>query len=289
MKPSVKSVKDKFFRQKPCADKAGFSLIEIVLALLVMAIGIVTLLSIFPAGLNFSRMSYEETRMAQAAETILNAIETELRIRPQLWERKWGGVTTRRWPNGTTESVSNTVYGTGNSAYNWHLHKLTNGVPTFNVWEYEDDLAPVFISGSHWVTNSFVLQNYANLVDYSYRYNLSISSLDDTHHLAELLSNPEGKHLYNPDPASTWPSANPATKGELPPPMGIGLPPYENDFFAVRHPPPQEYRIISANMYKVTVRMVPGAYGVAGAGSTWDSQRRRFRDFHRYYYDFGNH
>ncbi len=263
---------------------SGFSLVEIVLALMVMAIGIMALLALFPAGLNLSRMSYEQTRLAQAAETILNAVEVELRMRPELWEKRWGGEETREWPDGTAEVVPNTVPGAGNNEYNWHLHRLTNAAPLFNIWENEEQLAPIVMRGGNvWVTNSFELRLHANIEDNAYRYNLAISRLDNDRSLIEMLRPPRSFRLYSP--TNNWPSANPATPGWSQ--RDGGLPPYSRVFHLLEHSPHQDYRYLSANMYRVRLRMVPGKYGAArvvGSGS----QAHRVRDFFRYYYNFNN-
>jgi type II secretory pathway pseudopilin PulG len=56
----------------------GFSLIEITLALLVFAVGILALLSLFPAGVKLSNDSYLQTRIAAFAELALNSVEAQL-------------------------------------------------------------------------------------------------------------------------------------------------------------------------------------------------------------------
>jgi uncharacterized protein (TIGR02598 family) len=54
----------------------GFTLVEVILALAVMAIGLVGILGIFPVALNTARESKQETRIAQLAQTMFSDLRT---------------------------------------------------------------------------------------------------------------------------------------------------------------------------------------------------------------------
>lgn len=254
--------------------RSGFTLIEVTLALLLVAVGIVTLLGLFPTGVRMSRESMEYTRVAQFAETVLNAIETEFRADPRKWDNIWGGQALKAG-NLVTNCLA--VPG-GNAEYNWDWHVFSNAAPRFGVWHNEHLLAPMVTTGSVTITNIYKLALNTNLVDFAMRYRLTFRSGDKK--LVELLAPPAGKHLYNPDPASTWPSANPATPGIPGPPLDVGLPPYANDFFSVWHGPnpPQQYRNMR-RIIGVNLTVTPGQFGPL---------YRRMRSYGRYYYDYDN-
>ncbi len=55
---------------------AGFSLIEVALALGVIVFGLVTMLGVFPMGLDDSRTSVKETRGAQMARAVFSTLQT---------------------------------------------------------------------------------------------------------------------------------------------------------------------------------------------------------------------
>ena len=64
---------------RACPWKAGtaFSLVEVVLALGVVAFAIVAILGAFPAGLSTSRFSQNETRASQIAQDILTSLASQ--------------------------------------------------------------------------------------------------------------------------------------------------------------------------------------------------------------------
>jgi uncharacterized protein (TIGR02598 family) len=66
-------------RSRACQWKAGaaFSLVEVVLALGVVAFAIVAILGVFPAGLNTGRSAQNETRAAQIAQDILTSLASQ--------------------------------------------------------------------------------------------------------------------------------------------------------------------------------------------------------------------
>lgn len=55
--------------------KAGFSLVEVTLALMVVAVGILSVMSLFPAGLDQNVRSIADTRMAFFAEDVFNGLQ----------------------------------------------------------------------------------------------------------------------------------------------------------------------------------------------------------------------
>ena len=75
--------------------REGFTLVEIALALLVVAIGIVSIMGLFPAGLQSNQQAIEETRVAMFAEDVLNGVKSFIEETP--WadvpdELRTGGV-----------------------------------------------------------------------------------------------------------------------------------------------------------------------------------------------------
>ena len=63
----------------------GFTLVEVALSLLVISVGIVVLVGLFPAGLKANKASIDETRMALFAEEVLNGVRAASRDIPWDW------------------------------------------------------------------------------------------------------------------------------------------------------------------------------------------------------------
>lgn len=61
----------------PLQRRAGFTLVEIALALLVTSIGLLGLFAIFPAGVQMNKMAVDETQAAMFAEQVLNGIKAQ--------------------------------------------------------------------------------------------------------------------------------------------------------------------------------------------------------------------
>jgi uncharacterized protein (TIGR02598 family) len=57
-----------------CAKRLGFSLVEVVIALGVIAVAVVTILALFPAALQTGHAAQDETRAAQIAQTIFPSL-----------------------------------------------------------------------------------------------------------------------------------------------------------------------------------------------------------------------
>jgi prepilin-type N-terminal cleavage/methylation domain-containing protein len=70
--------------------KSGFTLIEISLALLVASIGLLGVMGLFPAGIQLSKMSSDETHAALFAEQVLNGIRAQAAT--QRWDRISTGI-----------------------------------------------------------------------------------------------------------------------------------------------------------------------------------------------------
>ena len=58
-------------------DAAGFSLIEVSLAILLIGVGVLTLFSLFPAGLKESQLSLEDTHVGLFADQVLSGIRAK--------------------------------------------------------------------------------------------------------------------------------------------------------------------------------------------------------------------
>ena len=63
-------------------SRDGFSLVELALAMLVVAIGLITVIGLFVAGLTTNKKAVDDTQMALYAEELLNVIEAEATILP---------------------------------------------------------------------------------------------------------------------------------------------------------------------------------------------------------------
>jgi hypothetical protein len=61
--------------QKRCCSKMGYSLVEVSLALLVAAIGLMTVFALFPDGLTLSRRSVDATEIAAFADSVFASLD----------------------------------------------------------------------------------------------------------------------------------------------------------------------------------------------------------------------
>lgn len=131
--------------------KTGFTLIEITLALLVASIGLLSIMGLFPAGIQLSKMSADETRAALFAEQVLNGIRAQ--------------ASTQRWD----------LISTG----------IDLPPPTPDVWEDPDDLR-VRPTGDNFETLRFRTRgamaagedDREPYLDFSIRYKLQIDDID---------------------------------------------------------------------------------------------------------------
>lgn len=63
------------------ANQGGFTLIEILLALAVLAIGLVGVLAMFPVGINNSKLAIHDTTAANIAESVKSAVVQSLKLK----------------------------------------------------------------------------------------------------------------------------------------------------------------------------------------------------------------
>lgn len=117
---------------------SGFSLIEVSLAMMVMAIGILSILALFPAGLDQGARSLADTHAALFAEEVFAGLQAYA-------ETNWVGLESSRLPIAASPMWSNMAT---NSIY-------VTGVNTNNIV----------------VTNIYINNNYE---DYALRYRLVV-------------------------------------------------------------------------------------------------------------------
>ena len=72
--------------RRPAADaRAGFSLVEVALALLVVTVGIMAVFGLFPSGLDAGKASLDETRAAMFAEETFNSFRALAQSPDRTW------------------------------------------------------------------------------------------------------------------------------------------------------------------------------------------------------------
>jgi prepilin-type N-terminal cleavage/methylation domain-containing protein len=69
----------------PAGRRAGFTMIEVTLALLVVAVGVLGAFSLIPAGLQTNRKAIDETRAAMFAEMFFNSIRMQAQSPGVTW------------------------------------------------------------------------------------------------------------------------------------------------------------------------------------------------------------
>lgn len=85
-------------------DGQGFTLVEVALALMVVSIGLLTVFSLFPAGLQLQKNAVDDTQAAMFGEMTLDGVRGELVINPDAWSNIAGEVSVpmvapTRWVN----------------------------------------------------------------------------------------------------------------------------------------------------------------------------------------------
>jgi prepilin-type N-terminal cleavage/methylation domain-containing protein len=73
----------------PAGRTSGFTLVEIALALVVISVGVMAILALFPEGLTLSRETVEETRCAMFAEDVFNSYRSIARM--PMFATNWDG------------------------------------------------------------------------------------------------------------------------------------------------------------------------------------------------------
>jgi len=121
---------------------AGFSLVEVALALLVVGIGMLAILSMFPAGLDQNSRSISDTQAALFAEEVFGALRVHA-------ETNWDGI-------GDTAKIPFLQAAASN---NWHPDydlsiPLNNEIYT-NVYRHPND---------------------SNIVDHAFRYRITLTT-----------------------------------------------------------------------------------------------------------------
>ena len=125
----------------PCR-KLGFSLIEITLAILVVAVGLMAVFSLLPFGLKSSRTAVDETRISHFAEETFGAY--------RMLASQVG------WTNLVSLSPS----------------ELPSGM-------YNADLAPMFTTGGDVLTNRYeVTVGGVTFQDYAFRFKMTNHMVD---------------------------------------------------------------------------------------------------------------
>lgn len=66
-------------------SSGGFSLVEVALAILVVGLGLLTVFTLFPAGLSMNQKSVDETRAALFAEEVLNGYRARIDMSTNEW------------------------------------------------------------------------------------------------------------------------------------------------------------------------------------------------------------
>lgn len=166
-------------------SQEGMTLIEILLALLVMVIGIVGILALFPPALQQSKESVEETQAAITAESIAHALTNAVRFAE--WDAGNGTYkVTLHHDLQTPSGVSNLATPAHPQKFGFLLPKLSDGWIHYpgtvghgtNACSYpSDDSNPAFrLAGDPWILSSW--QTVRNVNDSSDPYGQFGFSLD---------------------------------------------------------------------------------------------------------------
>lgn len=125
-------------------NNAGFTLVEIALALLVLSVGLLSLFGLFSTGLQMNKRAIDETQAALFAEEVLNGVRAQATLHP------------------------------------WNIIRdnIELGAPAYHVWYRPDDL--VVLADSTWRTNRYVKLGPRGVpvseryIDFGVRYRLDI-------------------------------------------------------------------------------------------------------------------
>jgi prepilin-type N-terminal cleavage/methylation domain-containing protein len=66
---------------------AGFTLVEVSLAMLVIGLGLLTVFGLFPTGLNMNKLSIDETQAAMFSEEVFSGYHAKIDGDPVAWDR----------------------------------------------------------------------------------------------------------------------------------------------------------------------------------------------------------
>ena len=126
---------------KNTAQNAGFSLVEVALALLVAAIGLLSVMTIFPTGMDASKKAIDEAQSALFAEEIFAGFKAKLAITNATWAS---------------------------------LDSMTVGPPAPDMWDNGNDIS-FRANGSG--TNVYEYKYENSLLDYAVRYVMTVNDL----------------------------------------------------------------------------------------------------------------
>jgi type II secretory pathway pseudopilin PulG len=107
---------------------AGFSLVEVALALMVVSIGLLSLVGLLPVSLDMSRKSIEDSQLGLFGDNMMNGYRATLQIRP--WS-EWDTLNIR----GTAEDVWDNPqkvgfrFGSGDAS-GTNIYKYTSNQPS---------------------------------------------------------------------------------------------------------------------------------------------------------------
>ena len=128
-----------------CRERQGFSLVEVTLAMMVVAIGFFSVFSMFTAGLDQSQRSINDTKVAFFADEVFNGLLAES-------ERDWAAI-------GVTNGGITTLI-----------------IATDNTWNHPETLDVIMDNKIH--TNVYRLYDDNNIENHSFRYSLGIERKD---------------------------------------------------------------------------------------------------------------
>ena len=131
-----------------CRECRGFSLVEVTLAMMVAAIGMFSIISMFTAGLDQNIRSKNDTQAAFFAEEVFNGLLAES-------ETHWAYI-------GATNGVTNLIIAAGSKKY--------------PVWDNPETLSVIIDNNIH--TNIYRLYDDNNFENHSFRYSLSVERKD---------------------------------------------------------------------------------------------------------------
>ncbi|MHC4605446.1 MAG: type IV pilus modification PilV family protein [Planctomycetota bacterium] len=175
----------------------GVTLIEILLALVVMVIGVIGILALFPPALESQKISMEETVAAIEAESVAHALSTALHFADfDTGAKRWNATFTHDLADGTT-SVK----------YVFILPTLTEG------WKHHpDDLPPTpgspqddpefFNTGDGWIQAEHSARRAVDFTDpyHQFAFSFDVRKVNTMEYLL---------NQVNPDTGVNW------TEGEI--------------------------------------------------------------------------
>lgn len=104
-------------------SRGGFSLVEVALALLVAAVGLLSVMSLFPVGLDSSKKAIDEAQCALFADEIFSGIRAKMNMRTTPWSAidtvEVGAPAPDMWLNGDTIRFRANASGTNVYAYRY--------------------------------------------------------------------------------------------------------------------------------------------------------------------------